>query len=60
MSLLPTVPVSKAPELGAGKEQWLTNLTFSCVRCYNVSYDTREKLMHHYDSTRHDKYSAWK
>jgi hypothetical protein len=52
-------PVSKAPVLGEQKEGWLTSARFTCVRC-RASYKTRDELMAHYDSTRHDKYSAWK
>lgn len=55
----PTLPVSKAPALGEGKEEWLLNLKFNCVHCAG-SFKSREELIHHYDSTRHDKYSAFK
>ncbi|MHB1907943.1 MAG: hypothetical protein ACYCQJ_03605 [Nitrososphaerales archaeon] len=39
-------------------EQWIRNLTFSCVKC-SASFVTRDELMAHYDRTRHDKYSNW-
>ena len=54
-----SVPISKAPKLGEGREQWLQTMKFECVKC-GALFDNREKLLHHYDSTRHDKYSAWK
>jgi hypothetical protein len=54
----PKTLISKAPVLGEEKEQWLINMKFSCVHC-NESYKTRADLLQHYDSTRHDKYSAW-
>ncbi|MGA2874221.1 MAG: hypothetical protein ABSE82_01670 [Nitrososphaerales archaeon] len=52
------VPISKAPVLGEEKEQWVVNEKYSCVRCH-ASFKSRSELMHHYDSSRHDKYSAW-
>jgi hypothetical protein len=59
VSVPPTVPVSKAPVLGDKKEQWLVEMRFDCVRC-KASFNNRNKLMEHYDDTRHDKYSAFK
>jgi len=55
----PTVPVSKAPLLGADKEQWVKTIEFSCVHC-NKTFKERKELIAHYEATRHDKYSAWK
>jgi hypothetical protein len=45
--------------LGEGKEQWLVVGKYTCVHCHS-SFLTRDQLVRHYDSTRHDKYSAWK
>ncbi|HVB12107.1 MAG TPA: hypothetical protein VNE86_03165 [Nitrososphaerales archaeon] len=53
------VPISKAPIIGEGKEQWVANQKYSCVRC-SATFSSRNDLLRHYDSTRHDKYSAWK
>jgi hypothetical protein len=40
------------------KEQWIQNLTFSCVKC-SATFSTREELLEHYDETRHDQYSRF-
>jgi hypothetical protein len=52
-------PSDKVNETSDQKEQWVRNLTFSCVKCKS-SYKTRSELMEHYDGTRHDRYSTWK
>ncbi|MDG7000332.1 MAG: hypothetical protein JRN15_14610 [Nitrososphaerota archaeon] len=55
----PTVPTSKAPILGEGKEEWLVNMKFNCVHCAKA-FSSRAELISHYEVTRHDKYSAFK
>jgi hypothetical protein len=49
---------SNIPKENQQKEQWLLNLTFSCVKC-DATYKTRDELIAHYDKTRHDRYSEW-
>jgi hypothetical protein len=49
---------SNIPKESQKKEQWLVNLTFSCVKC-DATYKTRDELIAHYDKTRHDRYSEW-
>ena len=56
---MPNTLISKAPRLGENRKKWLINTKLTCVNC-GKSYDSREKLMEHYDDTRHDKYSAFK
>jgi Zinc finger, C2H2 type len=58
LSQTATKLISKAPLIGEGKEQWVLKMDFECVHCGKV-FPTRAELMKHYDSTRHDKYSAW-